>query len=99
MEQLPDVCLRRRGIGKSGLSGMAAQDNVFRLADPLIRNPRMSGAPRPDVSANSKVSGEDYGLELKAPHLDGYFAKFRPFGSCKRGFAPALRFIIPRVHC
>jgi hypothetical protein len=27
------------------LSGMVAQDNVFRLADPLIRNPRMSGAP------------------------------------------------------
>jgi hypothetical protein len=27
------------------LSGMATQDNVFRLAVPLIRNPRMSGAP------------------------------------------------------
>jgi hypothetical protein len=45
MEQLPDVCLRRRGLGKSELSGMAAQDNVFRLAVPLIRNPRMGGAP------------------------------------------------------
>jgi hypothetical protein len=45
MEQFPDVCLRRRGLGKSELSGMAAQDNVFRLAVPLIRNPRMSGAP------------------------------------------------------
>ena len=45
MEQLPDLCLRRRGRGKGELSGMAAQDNVFRLADPLIRNPRMSGAP------------------------------------------------------
>jgi hypothetical protein len=45
MEQLPDVCLRRRGPGKSELSGMATQDNVFRLAVPLIRNPRMSGAP------------------------------------------------------
>jgi hypothetical protein len=27
------------------LSGMAAQDNVFRLALPLLRNLRMSGAP------------------------------------------------------
>jgi hypothetical protein len=45
MGQLPDVCLRRRGFGKSELSGMAAQDNVFRLAVPLIRNPRMSGPP------------------------------------------------------
>jgi FRG domain len=46
MEQLPDVCLRRRGLGKSQLSGMAVEDNVFRIAVPLIRNPRMSGAPR-----------------------------------------------------
>ena len=45
MEQLPDLCLRRSGLGKSELSGMAAQDNVFRLAVPLIRNPRMSGVP------------------------------------------------------
>ena len=34
MGQLPDVRLRRRGLGKSELSGMAAQDNVFRLAAP-----------------------------------------------------------------
>ena len=45
MEQLPDVCLRRRGLGKGQLSGVAGEDNVFRLAVPLIRNPRMSGAP------------------------------------------------------
>ena len=32
-----------RQLGKSELSGMAAQDDVFRLAVPLIRNPRMSG--------------------------------------------------------
>jgi REP element-mobilizing transposase RayT len=30
MEQLPHVCLRRRGLGKSELSGMAAHDNVVR---------------------------------------------------------------------
>jgi hypothetical protein len=38
-------CLLRSGLGKSELSGVAAQDNVFRLAVPLIRNPRMSGEP------------------------------------------------------
>ena len=48
MEQFPDLCLRRRGLGERELSGMAAQDNVFRLAVPLIRTPRMSGAPRPE---------------------------------------------------
>ena len=36
MEQLPDVCLRRRGLGKRELSGMAAPDNVLRLPGPLI---------------------------------------------------------------
>jgi len=35
----------RRELGKGQLSGMAAEDNVFRLPGPLIRNPRMSGAP------------------------------------------------------
>jgi hypothetical protein len=45
MEQLSEVCRRRSGPGKSELSGMAAQHNVFRRVFPLIRNPRMSGAP------------------------------------------------------
>ena len=55
MEQLPDLCLRRRGLGKSELSGMAAQDNVFRLAVPLIRNSRMSGAPGTRLSSCDRV--------------------------------------------
>ena len=38
VEQLPDVCLRRRGLGKSELSGKAAQDDVFSLAVPKPAN-------------------------------------------------------------
>jgi hypothetical protein len=44
MEQLPDACFRRRGLSEGKLSGMAVEDNVF-WPHPLIRNPRMSGAP------------------------------------------------------
>jgi len=72
MEQFPDVCLRRRGLGKSELSGMAAQDNVVRLAVPLIRNPRMSGAQYPEMFAFSSpekplISGNTY-LPLPSKH-------------------------------
>jgi len=63
MEQLPDVCLRRRGLGKSELSGMAAQDKVFRLAVPLIRNPRMSGVP--GAASKIKVEGARYPERLE----------------------------------
>ncbi len=43
--QLLSAASGARQLGKSELSGMAARSNVFRLAVPLIRNPRMNGAP------------------------------------------------------
>jgi hypothetical protein len=69
MEQLPDVCLRRRGLGKSELSGMAAQDNAFRLAVPLIRNPRMSGAPSIDRTFTNLNSFEKLGNVPSVPRV------------------------------
>jgi hypothetical protein len=47
MEQLPDVRLRRRGLGKSELSGMAAQDKVFRLAVTTHSKPANEWGTRP----------------------------------------------------
>jgi hypothetical protein len=49
MEQLQGVRLRRRGLGKGQLSRMALDHQLFRLAIPLIRKPRMSGAPAKTV--------------------------------------------------
>src|ERR1035441_4438427 len=49
MEQLQGVRLRRRGLGKGQLSRMALDHQLFCLAIPLIRKPRMSGAPAKTV--------------------------------------------------
>src|SRR5271166_2454203 len=72
MEQLPDVCLRRRGFGKGELSGMAGQDNVFRLAVPLIPGVGMSGS---ELSYDQSQRGRlqlIYGLpHIRNPRMCG----------------------------
>ena len=56
MEQLQGARLRRRGLGKGQLSRMALDHQLFRLAIPLIRKPRMSGAPGKDNLARAHVN-------------------------------------------
>src|SRR5664279_3297099 len=55
MEQLQGVRLRRRGLGKGQLSRMALDHQLFRLAIPLIRKPRMSGAPGAAIIADEPL--------------------------------------------
>jgi len=60
---------RRRGIGKGELSGAAVEDNVFRLAIPLIRNPRMSGAPA-TIGKAKQLTTDNHFTRTAAPRWD-----------------------------